>query len=91
MTLLKESSHSGSNNGPSDTDCDPSGPMMADPQDCHFFSECVEDSDESGTNFKRVTKTCGDVLMFNPYSQDCDWPQNVGKVRPQCKGTVSCH
>ena len=37
-----------------------------------------------------VDRSCGESLMFNPASLECDWPLNVGKVRPMCKRELKC-
>eukprot|EP00095_Tigriopus_kingsejongensis_P005171 maker-scaffold237_size242172-snap-gene-1.26 protein:Tk05171 transcript:maker-scaffold237_size242172-snap-gene-1.26-mRNA-1 annotation:"Hemocytin" len=66
--------------------CDPTQSLLADPKDCHLYKECIEEEmPYGGKKVKFVEKSCGDSLMFNPYTMECDWSHNVAKLRPICQ------
>ncbi|XP_031350529.1 uncharacterized protein LOC116176191 [Photinus pyralis] len=61
--------------------CDMNEPNRADPTDCYQYLKCEDTED----GILLVKKTCADDLMFNPVSLECDSPDNVAEIKPECE------
>lgn len=62
--------------------CDPTIPMVEHPESCHKYLECLKLSNGS---FMLTEKTCGPDLMFDPFTKDCYWNEDVIASKPQCR------
>lgn len=67
--------------------CDTSKPHQEHPDDCALFLHCAP-----GMGPKEhpdlVVKTCAPHMLYNPMSMNCDWPETVVAMKPQCKGII---
>ncbi|KAK4875849.1 hypothetical protein RN001_012271 [Aquatica leii] len=66
--------------------CDIAGPNIADPNDCYLYYKC----EENQNGVELIKKTCYPEFMFNPVTSQCEFPEQVEVIRPQCKTKDEC-